>query len=70
VVHQNQDYQQFVTGYSETQNSTVTILGVNGNVVSVHLVATQTDGTVKTYQGTYTVTNGVITVAHILQVSS
>jgi hypothetical protein len=69
VVHQNQDYQQFVTGYSDTQNSTVTILGTSGNVVTVHLVATQTDGAVKTYQGTYTVTNGVITVAHILQVS-
>jgi hypothetical protein len=69
VVHQNQNYQQFVTGYSDTQNSTVTILGTSGNVVTVHLVATQTDGTVKTYQGTYTVTNGVITVAHILQVS-
>jgi Protein kinase domain len=69
VVHQNQDYQQFVTGYSYTRSTAVTILGINGNVVSVHLVATQTDGTVKTYQGTYTVTNGVITTAHILQVS-
>jgi hypothetical protein len=69
VVHQHQDYQQFISGYSYTQKSAVTILGTSGNVVSVHLVATQTDGTVKTYQGTYTVTNGVITAAHIVQVS-
>jgi hypothetical protein len=40
-----------------------------GNVVYASLVATQTDGTVKTFQGTYTVVNGVITSTHVRQVS-
>jgi serine/threonine protein kinase len=69
VVHQNQNYQQFVKGYSGTKDNTVTIIGTNGNVVSAQLVATQVNGTVKTFSGTYTVTNGVITGAHMLQVS-
>jgi hypothetical protein len=38
-------------------------------VVSVDLVAQQTDGTVKTYQGSYTVDAGVIVRSHIEQVS-
>jgi hypothetical protein len=68
VVHSNQDYQQFVNGYSGTEHNTVTILGTNGNVVNARLVAAQTDGTVKTFQGTYTVTNGVITGTSVQQV--
>jgi hypothetical protein len=69
VVHQNQDYQQFVNGYADTARNAVTVLGMNGNVVSARLVATQTDGTVKTFQGNYTVTNGVITGTSVQQVS-
>ena len=34
-----------------------------------HLSATQLDGSVRTYDGTYTVANGVISSAHITQTS-
>jgi hypothetical protein len=38
-------------------------------VVTARLVATQTDGAVKTYQGAYTVTGGVITQFSVQQTS-
>ena len=56
-----QSYQQFVQGFNGTQQDTLTIQSVSGNVVTAGLSALQTDGTVKTFQGTYTVNNGVIT---------
>jgi hypothetical protein len=43
----------------------VTIVSVAGNAVTVKLAATQTSGAVHNYQGTYTVTNGVITQSSI-----
>jgi hypothetical protein len=61
-------YSSFANGFSTTANDTVTILSVNGSIVTVKLAAQQTDGTVKTYQGTYTVTGGVITSSNIQQV--
>jgi Protein kinase domain len=66
--HSGQNYQQFVNGYAGTRRDVVTILSTNGNVVTARLAAHQTNGTVQTYQGTYTVTNGVITSAHVLAV--
>ncbi len=36
------------------------IVSVDGDVVTADLVAQQTDGTVKTYEGTYTVEDGTI----------
>ena len=62
---QNTDYNTFVQGFNGTQNDNVTIVSVAGNVVTVKLAATQTSGAVKDYQGTYTVTNGVITQSRI-----
>ena len=62
----HKSYQQFVQGYNGTQHDTLTILSVFGNVVTARLSALQTDGRVKTYQGTYTVNNGVITGFHVL----
>jgi serine/threonine protein kinase len=62
---QTTDYNTFVKGFNGTQSDDVTIVSVAGNVVTVKLAATQTDGTVKNYQGTYTVTSGVITQSHI-----
>jgi hypothetical protein len=56
-----QSYQQFVQGFNGTQQDTLTIQSVSGNVVTAGLSALQTDGTVKTFRGTYTVNNGVIT---------
>jgi len=62
-------YPNFVSGYATTQHDTVTILSVSGNVVTARVAALQTDGTVKTYQGTYTVSNRVISHFNVHQVS-
>jgi hypothetical protein len=62
-------YPAFVQGFGTTSKDTLIILSVSGSVVSVDLVAEQTDGTVKTYQGSYTVDDGVIVGSHIKQVS-
>jgi serine/threonine-protein kinase len=64
-----QSYSQFVQGFNGTAKDTLTIQSVSGNVVTAQLQALQSDGTVKNYEGTYTVTNGVITTFHITQTS-
>jgi hypothetical protein len=61
-------YASFAGGFATTVSDTVAILSVSGNVVTAQLVAQQTDGTVKTFQGTYTVTGGVIASSDIQQV--
>ena len=53
-------YPSFVSGFSTTVRDTLTIVSVSGDVVTAWLTAQQTDGTVDTYQGTYTVDSGVI----------
>jgi serine/threonine protein kinase len=58
-------YSTFVNGFKDTAKDDVTVVSVVGNVVTVKLAATQTDGSVQHYQGTYTVTNGIITQGHI-----
>jgi serine/threonine protein kinase len=65
---QSQSFQSFKAGFTGTAHDTVTIVSVSGDVVTAKLVATQTDGTVKTYQGTYTVTNGVISATNVQRV--
>jgi hypothetical protein len=62
-------YSGFVSGLTATANDTVTILSVSGNVVTARLTAQQTDGTVKIFQGTYTVSKGVIVGFNVRQVS-
>ncbi len=62
-------YPTFVEGFGTTAKDTLIILSVSGNVVTAELVAQQTDGTVKTYRGTYTVDGGVITTTDIDQIS-
>jgi serine/threonine protein kinase len=64
-----QSYSQFVQGFNGTAKDTLTVQSVSGNVVTAQLEALQSDGTVKNYQGTYTVTNGVITNFNITQTS-
>jgi hypothetical protein len=66
---QTETYQQFVTGYADTKLDTIKIASTVGNVVTASLTAIQTDGAVKTFQGTYTVLNGVIATSHVTQVS-
>ena len=62
-------YAAFVQGFGTTAKDTLIILSVRGDVVTVELVAQQTDGTVKTYRGTYTVDGGIITNSDIGQIS-
>jgi len=60
-------YSQFVSGFGTTARDTLTIVSVSGGVVTARIAAHQTDGTEATYQGTYTVDNGVITGFNVLQ---
>ena len=62
-------YRAFVSGFGTTAHDTVTIQSVSGDVVAAQLAAQQTDGTVKTYRGSYTVAGGVITHFNVEQVS-
>jgi serine/threonine-protein kinase len=64
--HSLQTYTSFRQGYAQTQFDAVTIVGVSGGVVSIQLAAHQTDGTVKNFHGSYTVSNGVIIGSNIL----
>lgn len=61
-------YVGFVSGFTGTAKDTLTILSVSGHVVTARLTARQTDGTVNTYQGTYSVHHGVITGFNVVQV--
>lgn len=67
--HTGSSYSSFVSGFSGTASDNVTILSVSGNVVTAQVTAQQADGTVKTFQGTYTVSNGVIVAFNVRQVS-
>ena len=60
-------FSQFENGFAGTASDNLTVVSVSGGVVTVKLVATQTDGTVKDYGGTYTVDQGVITGSNIKQ---
>jgi hypothetical protein len=65
----SEPFKTFRDGFTGTMHDTVTILSTSGNIVTARLAATQTDGTVKTYQGTYTVTNGMISATNVQRVS-
>jgi tRNA A-37 threonylcarbamoyl transferase component Bud32 len=65
AAHANESYADFKTGFAATQFDTLTITGVTGDVVSIQLAAEQTDGSVKNYQGTYTVQDGAIVASSI-----
>jgi serine/threonine protein kinase len=62
-------YATFAAGYAGTDHDYLTIVSVNGDVVTARLAAVQTSGAVKHYEGTYTVTNGVISSADVQQLS-
>jgi len=61
-------YPQFVSGFGTTARDALTIVSVSRHAVTARITARQTDGTVDTYQGTYTVDNGVIVGFDVLQV--
>jgi hypothetical protein len=60
-------YSAWVAGYATTASVSASTVQDSDGTVSVTLTATQTDGSVKTYAGTYSVANGVIVAAHITQ---
>ena len=53
-------YSAFAAGFQGTAHDKVSVVSVTGNVVTARLAARQTDGSVRTYQGTYWVTHGVV----------
>lgn len=60
-------YAAFVEGFSDTAEDSLTTINSQGNTVYVAFVATQDSGTKVNYQGTYTVSSGVIVGAHVEQ---
>jgi hypothetical protein len=60
-------YPQFVAGYSQTRRDVVTILKSASDQVAASIVAVQTDGSVKKFEGTYLVRSGVITSFNVHQ---
>ncbi|MET9816573.1 excalibur calcium-binding domain-containing protein [Streptomyces sp. NPDC006355] len=62
-------YEAFVDGFATTAHDTVHILRADGGTVSVTLEATQTDGTLRLFEGTYTVRGGTIVGADIREVT-
>ena len=64
-------YDTWVAGYHDTTSSIAVVTSSNWNSDTAYaeIDATQIDGTVKTYSGTYTVQNGVIVSANITQTS-
>ena len=57
----DESYSDFTAGFANTQEDTVSIESVAGDVATATLVAQNDDGTVQDFSGAYTVTNGVIT---------
>jgi serine/threonine protein kinase len=62
-------FPQFRNGYLGTLRDTVRILSINGDVVTARLRALQDNGVLKIYQGTYTVTDGIITASDVQLIS-
>lgn len=64
------DYNTFANDFAGTAYDTLTVTGTQGDTVSIHLDAAQSDGSVKSYEGTYTARNGVLVGASIHQVNA
>lgn len=62
-------YDDFVAGFRTTSWVGVEILNASGDIVTARLTTLETDGTTKTFQGNYTVRNGLITEFNVHQVS-
>ena len=58
-------YSAFAAGFDDTKQDTLTIVSVDGDVVTVELTSQQADGSQNMYSGTYTVTDGIITSASL-----
>lgn len=56
----DQDYDHFVAGFDTTESDELTVHGTAGETVYVTFTARQTDGSEQTYDGSYTVRDGLI----------
>ena len=65
----NEGYAKFMSGYADTGRQIVTRTSESGDTVSFTLESDNPDGTVQTYQGTDTVTDGNIVAANVTQSS-
>jgi hypothetical protein len=54
-------YTTFVKGYETTASETLTVLNTSGNTVNIDLAAVQSNGAIRYYEGSYTVSDGKIT---------
>jgi hypothetical protein len=55
-----QTYEAFAAGFAATDRDELTVLSVQGSVVTAELTAVQTDGSVRKFRGTYTVAGDAI----------
>lgn len=55
-----QPFEAFTAGFATTDRDDVTIVSVQGNVVTAELTAFQTDGTSRKFRGTYTIAGDAI----------
>ncbi|HEV3172092.1 MAG TPA: hypothetical protein VGZ32_17205 [Actinocrinis sp.] len=60
-------YQGFVSGFTNTSQDSATAQDIDASTAAVQLTATQTDGSVQNFSGTFTVVNGIITSATMQQ---
>ncbi|MEY9931651.1 hypothetical protein ABH926_006300 [Catenulispora sp. GP43] len=63
-------YSAFAAGFAGTAHDSLTITGVQGGTVDVHLEALQIDGSTKVYDGFYLVSNGQITEGRLTQTAT
>ncbi len=63
--HAGKSRAQFVSGFVGTAHDSVRILGQSGDSVRARVIARQTNGTRKIFQGTYQVIDGAIVHSHI-----
>lgn|SRR5512132_222950 len=61
-------YEDFVRGFADTEHDTVTVLNVDGPIVTIRLVADESGGRQSIYQGTYTADHGELVAAHVRRV--
>ncbi|MCM2576248.1 excalibur calcium-binding domain-containing protein [Streptomyces meridianus] len=62
-------YDAFAAGFDGLERDDLTILGTSGSRVEIALDAVQTDGTTKSFRGTYTVRHGEIVAASVREVA-
>jgi hypothetical protein len=58
-------YDHFAAGFAGTKRDTVTVLSTTGDTVRIQLDAEQSDGSHRSFSGTYTVRGGVIVGADV-----